>query len=235
LNGLMISLAAIFQIVLINAVLSSDNALVIAMAARQLPHSQRRAAMLWGGGVAIFLRLVLTLAVSYVLKVPGLRFVGAILLAGIACKLVLDEDQAIEGGCPAPTSLRTAVFRIAVADAVMSLDNVVAIAGVSGSDRLLLTVGLVLSIATVLVCSNLILAIMDRYRWVVYAGAAVLALTAAGMIRHDLHFVRTIVPGFSLQAQVPVWADWTLRGAVVAACLTAGRWWPRRLPAVESA
>src|SRR5271165_1926035 len=115
----MIALASLVQIVLINVVLSGDNALVIAMAARYLPAPQRRTAMLWGGAAAIALRLVLTLAVSYVLMIPGLRFVGAILLVGIACKLVQEENQTNEDGVPAPTSLRTAIFRIAVADLVM--------------------------------------------------------------------------------------------------------------------
>src|SRR5271165_5316457 len=154
LHPLMIALASLVQIVLINVVLSGDNALVIAMVARHLPVPQRRAAMLWGGAAAITLRLALTLAVSYVLMVPGLRFVGAVLLVGIACKLVQDEDSTNEDGAPVPTSLRTAVVRIAVADLVMSLDNVVAIAGVSGSEPMLLAVGLVLSIAMILMFSQ---------------------------------------------------------------------------------
>ena len=95
-HPLMMALASVVQIVLINVVLSGDNALVIAMVARHLPASQRRAAMLWGGAVAIALRLALTLAVSYVLMIPGLRFVGVILLVGIACKLIQDEDEANE-------------------------------------------------------------------------------------------------------------------------------------------
>src|SRR5271166_1777319 len=96
LHPLMMALASLVQIVLINVVLSGDNALVIAMVARHLPVPQRRAAMLWGGAAAITLRLALTLAVSYVLMIPGLRFVGAILLVGIACKLIQDEDAANE-------------------------------------------------------------------------------------------------------------------------------------------
>src|SRR5208337_890831 len=161
LHPLMIALASLAQIVLINVVLSGDNALVIAMVARHLPASQRRAAMLWGGAVAIALRLALTLAVSYVLMIPGLRFVGAILLVGIACKLIQDEDEANEDEAPAPASLRTAVVRIAVA---------------SGSDPVLLVVGLALSVGMILAFSQVILALMNRFRWVVYAGTAVLAL-----------------------------------------------------------
>ena len=234
-HPLMMALASVVQIVLINVVLSGDNALVIAMVARHLPASQRRAAMLWGGAVAIALRLALTLAVSYVLMIPGLRFVGAILLVGIACKLIQDEDEANEDAAPAPASLHTAVVRIAVADLVMSLDNVVAIAGVSGSDPVLLVVGLVLSIGMILAFSQVILALMNRFRWVVYAGTAVLALTAAGMIRNDLATVRDLTWVASLPLHLPLWADWAFRGVVVGGCLTSSRWWPRRLPAVEAA
>jgi YjbE family integral membrane protein len=233
LHPLLITLASLFQIVLINVVLSGDNALVIAMAARHLPVRQRRAAMLWGGAVAIVMRLILTLAVSYVLMVPGLRFVGAILLVGIACKLIQEEGETNEDGAPASTSLRLAVVRIALADLVMSLDNVVAIAGVSGSDPVLLAVGLVLSIAMILAFSQIILALMNRFRWVVYAGTGVLALTAAGMIRHDLEAVTQLAWAARLPQQLSFWADWGFRGGLVVACLTSSRWWPRRLPAIE--
>jgi predicted tellurium resistance membrane protein TerC len=102
------------------------------MAARLLPPSQRRATLLWRGGAAIPLRLVLTLSVSSVFMIPGLRFAGAVLLVGIACKLVQEENPMVEDSVPVPTSLRTAIVRIAVADLVMSLDHVVAIARSAG-------------------------------------------------------------------------------------------------------
>jgi len=231
----MIALASLAQIILINTVLSGDNALVIAMAARHLPEPQRRTAMIWGVSLAVALQLVLTLAVAYVLMIPGLRFVGAILLVGIACKLIQEEDETKEDAAPVPTSLRTAVVRIAVADLVMSLDNVIAIAGVSGSDPVLLVVGLVLSIGMILAFSQVILVLMNRFRWVVYAGTGILALTAAGMIWHDLDAVRHLTWVASLPLHFPLWADWCFRGAVLVACLTSSRWWPRRVPAVEAA
>ena len=146
----------------------------------------------------------------------------------------MDEEETSEHEAPAPTSLRTAVVRIAVADLVMSLDNVIAIAGVSGSDPLLLVIGLILSIGMILAFSQVILALMNRFRWVVYAGTGVLALTAAGMIRHDLEGVRQLTWFASLPPHLPVWADWGFRGAVVVACLTSSRWWPRRVPAIEA-
>jgi YjbE family integral membrane protein len=184
--------------------------------------------------VAIALRLVLTLAVSSDLMVPGLRFAGAVLLVGIACKLVQEENPMAEDSVPAPTSLGTALVRIAVADLVMSLDHVMAIAALSRSDPVVLAVGLILSIALILVCSSVILAVMDRFRWVVYAGTALLAWAAVGMMRHDLEFVNRLAASGSLQGEIPMWADWALRLLVVVACLTSGRWWPRRSPAIES-
>jgi len=189
LQSLLLTLASLAQIILINTVLSGDNALVIAIAARHLPEPMRRTAMVWGVSLAVALQLVLTLAVAYVMMIPGVRFVGAVLLFGISCKLVQDEDQTAHEGAPIPTSVLTAIFRIAVADLVMSLDNVIAIAGVSGSDSVLLIVGLVLSIATIVAFSQVIIVMMNRFRWIVYAGTGILALTAAGMIVDDLEMV----------------------------------------------
>ncbi|WP_158633688.1 TerC family protein [Tautonia sociabilis] len=231
----LLAFASLFQIILINVVLSGDNALVIAMASRHLPPHQRKAAMLWGGAMAITLRLVLTLAVSFVMLVPGVRFLGALLLVGIACKLLQDEDQSAEHGCPMPTGLRTAVFRIAVADIVMSLDNVVAIAGVSDSNPVLLVVGLAISIVMILAFSQVIFELMARMRWIVYAGTGVLALTAAGMMLHDLETLGFALARPTLAESLPPWASWGFRGAVVGACLTSSRWWPKPAPAAEPA
>jgi predicted tellurium resistance membrane protein TerC len=140
----------------------------------------------------------------------------------------------VEDGAPAPASLLKAIVRIAVADLVMSLDHVVAIAALSRSDPVVLAVGLILSIAMILACSSVILAVMDSFRWVVYAWTAILAWTAVGMMRHDLEFVNGLAASGSLQGDIPMWSDWALRGLVVVACLTSGRWWPRRSPAIAS-
>ena len=157
---------------------------------------------------------------------------GAVLLFGISCKLVQDEDQTVHDGAPAPTSLLTAIFRIAVADLVMSLDNVVAVAGVSGSDPLLLTVGLILSIAAIVAFSQIILVAMSRFRWIVYAGTAFLALTAAGMIVHDLEVFSRVAGTTGSSLHFPLWADWSPRAVAVVACITSTRWWPRGLAVV---
>lgn len=226
-NELLLSATAILQIVLINIVLSGDNAVVIAMAAHHLPADQRRKAMVWGCMFAIGLRLVLTLVVGYILMIPGVRFGGALLLAWIACKLLQDatgdEHQATSSG----GSLRTAIGRIVLADLVMSLDNVIAIAGVSNSNPWQMVMGLVLSIVTILVFSSTIIQILDRFRWIVYAGTAVLAATAAQMMMHDLNSLAGRVMGSLHESSLPSWSFWMAQMLFVAGCLTSANWWPQ--------
>jgi YjbE family integral membrane protein len=220
------SVSSIVQIVLINAVLSGDNAVVIALAAHGLPPAQRRQAMLWGSALAIVMRLVLTFLVSYLLLLPGLRFLGAVLLAYIACKLIQEESESAGHVHETQTNMRAAIARIALADLVMSLDNVIAIAGVSQSEPVRLVIGLILSITMILTLSTLIVAIMNRFRWVVYAGAAILALTAADMMEHDLLTFRPSFAEFSHQAGTSALTGWSLRLAVLWLCLSSNYWWP---------
>src|SRR5208337_2841586 len=166
-------ISSIIQIMLVNVVLSGDNAMVIALAASSLPPEKRQRAMLWGTGLAIGMRMVLTFAVAYVLLIPGLRFLGAVLLAYIACKLIQEQADQAGDASQAPTSTGTAITRIALADLVMSLDNVIAIAGVAQADPLRLFLGLALSIAMILALSTAIVAIMSRFRWIAYLGTGV--------------------------------------------------------------
>ncbi len=225
-NDLFLSLGAILQIMLVNVVLSGDNAVVIAMAAHNLPEHQRRKAMLWGCLFAIVFRLVLTLVVAYVLMIPGVRFAGAVLLAWIACKLLQDEtavDQTAEG---APGTLRKAIGRIALADLVMSLDNVIAIAGVSHSNPAQLVLGLVMSIVTILAFSTTIIAIMDRFRWISYLGTAVLAATAGQLMWHDVESLQTGFLAMHKMSGLSTAAGWFFQAIVVVGCLTSNRWWP---------
>lgn len=229
-----LSLTSLAQILLINTVLSGDNALVIAVAARHLPPHQRRAAMLWGGAFAIALQIFFTLAIGYVMNVPGVRFVGGVLLLGIACKLVQDEVETARSGSSGTTSLAIAVCRISLANLLMSLENIVAVAGISGSDPVLMIVGLLISATTILVFSQVILGLMNGFRWIVYAGTGVLALTAAGMMVHDLDAVRLLSTTTSPALQVPPWADWSFRLATVGLCTTSGLCWPRRVPVMKA-
>jgi YjbE family integral membrane protein len=211
-------------------VLSGDNAVVIGLAAHRLPPPQRKRALFWGCALAIVMRIGLTLIVAHLLVIPGLRFVGAVLLAWIACKLMLEEVHAHGDPNAAPTSLFKAVQRIAMADFIMSLDNVLAIAGASGDDWTRIVFGLLLSISMLLALSAVITEMMSRYRWIAYAGAALLAWTAADMMAEDLEtfFAEGYVSGFR---EFPGWGVWALRFGLVALCMTIKWWIPGAKPA----
>jgi YjbE family integral membrane protein len=221
-------MVSIFKIILFDLVLSGDNAVVIGLAAHLLPPPQRRKAMFWGCGMAIAMRIALTLVVAELLLFPGLRFIGAVLLAWIACKLIQEEAEASDESTPLPGSLFRAVTRIAMADLIMSLDNVVAIAGASQSDPVRIIVGLVLSISMLLLLSAVIMEIMSRYRWIAYLGAAVLAWTAADMMVDDLgQFAQARWGEGGGEVPFPQWAAWTIRFGVLFLCTTVNWWLPR--------
>ena len=218
--------SSIFQIMLVNVVLSGDNAMVIALAAGSLPPQARRQAMLWGTGLAIAMRLVLTFAVSYVLLIPGLRFLGAALLAYIACKLIQEQAEQAEEASHSPCNTGTAIARIVVADLVMSLDNVIAIAGVAQADPVRLFIGLALSIAMILALSTAIVAVMSRYRWIVYLGTGVLAVSAANMMAHDFEAAKQSGLALVQHTGSDVQVAWSLRLVLIVVCLTSNYWWP---------
>jgi YjbE family integral membrane protein len=226
-------IGSILKLVLIDLVLSGDNAVVIGLAAHLLPPGQRRRAMLWGCGLAILMRISLTLVVSELLLLPGLRLVGGLLLAWIAARLIQEEADSGDDASPSPTTMFKAITRIAMADFIMSLDNVLAIAGASNSDPVRVIIGLVLSISMLLLLSALIMEIMSRYRWIAYLGAAVLAWTAADMMAKDLLLVSLFV-GHGGTGAFPDWSGWPLRIGVVALCLSSNAWRPRK-PAPSSA
>ncbi len=176
--------AALAQIMLINVVLSGDNAVVIALAARNLPAQHQRQAILWGSGGAIVLRVLLTIVAVQLLKIPFLQALGGLLLVWIAIQLLVEKDED-KGAHHAHAGLMGAVKTILIADVVMSLDNTLAIAGVAKGDWTLLIVGLGLSIPLIVVGSTLIMKIMDRFPIVVYIGAALIAWTAGEMMDSD--------------------------------------------------
>jgi len=176
-------LTALLQVVLVNIVLSGDNAVVIALAARNLQPRHRKLAILWGSLGAIVLRVVLTVVAVRLLQIPFLQFVGALLLVWIAVKLLIEDNDAEH--MEAHTNLFGAIRTILIADVVMSLDNTLAIAGVAQGNAMLLIIGLVLSIPLIVLGSTLIMKIMERFPVVVYLGAALIAWTAGEMIDSD--------------------------------------------------
>ena len=176
---------ALGEIIWINALLSGDNAVVIAMACRSLAPAQRKIGMVAGAGVAIGLRVLFTLIIVRLLGVPYLKIVGALALLYIAVDLVGPQGGEDEGGVKAHESIWRAVMTIAVADVVMSLDNVIAIAGVAGDHFGLLVLGLVISVPMIVAGSAVILAVMDKFPLVVWAGAALLGFVAGEMLVSD--------------------------------------------------
>lgn len=178
-------LADLLKVMMINIVLSGDNAVVIAMAARGLPVTQQKAAILWGSGGAVVLRVLLTLVAVALLKVPFLQFVGGLLLIWIAYQLLVEEDAEVGEDPNGKHGLLAAVKTILIADVVMSLDNTLAIAGVAKGSYTLLGLGLALSIPLVVFGSALIMKVMDRLPVLVYFGAGLIAYTAGEMIEGD--------------------------------------------------
>jgi YjbE family integral membrane protein len=184
------SSVAILQIIWIDLLLSGDNAVVIALACRSLPPHLRRWGVILGAGMAILLRIIFALIISQLLAIPFLKVVGGLLLIWIAVKLAKGEE-AEERNIAASDKLYRAIWTIAVADAVMSLDNVVAIAAVSKGDPWLFGFGLALSIPLIMVGSQLILSMIERYPIIVWAGAALLGWIAGEMMATDPVVERT--------------------------------------------
>lgn len=176
---------AVLQIIAIDIMLGGDNAVVIALACRKLPPEQRRKGIFWGVVGAIGLRVVMIFFALQLLALPYLKIVGALLLLWIGIKLLLPEHDDEHGNIDGGTTLMAAIKTIVVADAVMSLDNVIAVAGASHGSMVLVTFGILVSIPIVVWGSKLVLTLMDRFPVVITLGAALLGWIAGGMLRTD--------------------------------------------------
>lgn len=175
---------ALLQIIGVNIVLSGDNAVVIALAARSLPAHQQKKAVFWGAGAAVVMRIVLTIFAVQLLKYPYLKLVGAVLLLWIAVKLLLPEHDG-DDGIDASDNLMAAIKTILIADLVMSLDNVIAVAAAAKDSLTLLILGLGISIPLVIFGSTLLLKLMDRWPIIITIGAALLGWVAGEMAVSD--------------------------------------------------
>ena len=179
--------AALGSIILANIVLSGDNAVVIAMAARRLPDQQRNKAIFWGSAAAIVMRIILTLVAIQLLALPYLKIVGAILLVYIGVQLLAEGDGGDEDGGhkEVKDGMMVAIRTILIADLVMSLDNVIAVAAAAKGNTPLLIIGLAVSIPLIIFGSTLLMKIMDRYPIIITMGAALLGFLAGQMIATD--------------------------------------------------
>lgn len=173
-------LTSLLSIIVIDVVLGGDNAIVIGLAARNLPKEQQKRAIAWGTAGAVGVRLVATFVVVWLLKIPGLLLVGGLLLIRIAYNLLLDKRA--ERDLPAKQNLKEAIKTIVVADAVMGLDNILAIAGAAKGNYVLVILGLLISVPIIVWGSKIILTFIERYPIIIYFGSGVLAFTAVRMI-----------------------------------------------------
>ena len=200
-------------IILIDLVLAGDNAIVIALAARNLPRHLQKQAIFWGTLGAIAVRVAMTAVVVTLLRLPGLMLAGGLLLLPIAWKLLRQDDgaHAIKPAAGFWAAMRT----IVIADALMGLDNVLAVAGASHGKMSLVVLGLLISVPLVVYGSTLILKLIERFPIVVYLGAAAIAWTAGRMLSHDLLTRTWFAPR--------PWAGYALEAALVL-ILCGGGW-----------
>jgi YjbE family integral membrane protein len=174
----------LLKIIGVNIVLSGDNAVVIALAARSLPAKQQKQAVLWGSGAAIVMRIILTVFAVALLALPWLKLIGSLLLFWIGVKLLIPEDE--DANIQASDQLLAAIKTILIADLVMSLDNVIAVAAAAGGNLVLLILGLAISIPLVIFGATLLLKLMERFPIIITIGAALIGWVAGEMLVADL-------------------------------------------------
>src|SRR6476661_3274820 len=173
----------LLKIIGVNIILSGDNAVVIALAARSLPAKQQKQAILWGAGAAVVLRIILTIFAVALLTLPWLKIVGSLLLFWIGVKLLIPEDDDDE--VQASDQLLAAIKTILVADLVMSLDNVIAVAAAAGGSYTLLILGLAISIPLVIFGATLLIKLMERFPIIITLGAGLIGWVAGEMLVAD--------------------------------------------------
>ena len=198
---------AALQIMGINILLSGDNAVVIALAVRALPPRERFWGMVLGAGCAAVLLILFTGIVATLLKLPYLKLIGGLALFWVAVKLVAPQPHDAEDTPEAVEDLWRAVRVVVVANIVMSLDNVIAVAAAAKGNYLLLGLGLAISIPVVIAGSALFLAILERFPWVVWAGGALLGWIAGGLLPDDAIISQYIARMYGMTIAPSIWPD----------------------------
>jgi len=195
-------LMSILMIVGIDIVLGGDNAIVIALASRNLPETQRNKAIFLGTGLAIIVRILLTIIAVYLLVIPFLQLIGAVLLLFISYNLLTGEGEDLSKIQASPT-LMAAVRTIVFADIVMGFDNVLAVAGAAHGNIILVVLGLIVSIPIIIWGSKLILVLMEKFSVLVYVGSGILAYTAGKMATHEERLASFFEENTFLQTGIP--------------------------------
>ena len=227
------------KIIGVNVILSGDNAVVIALAARSLPPQQQKKAVLWGAGAAVVLRILLTVFAAALLTLPWLKIVGSLLLFWIGVKLLVPEDE--DDGIQASDQLVAAIRTILIADLVMSLDNVIAVAAAAGGSFMLLILGLAISIPLVIFGATLLINVMERFPVIITLGAGLIGWVAGEMMVADhalanwlttfnieYHDDKPYIDGYSLEVMAGV--------VGFALVVFVGKWLAqRKVASIESA
>ena len=216
--------SSLASIIVIDLVLAGDNAVVIALAARNLPKDHQFRAIFWGTIGAIAVRVAMTAGVIWLLRIKGLMLVGGVILIPIALKLLMQDAQGEHANQPRrrATDFWSAIATIMVADALMGIDNVLGIAGASGGHLGLVVLGLLVSVPMVVWGSTLLLKFIERFPIIIYIGAAAIAWTSARMLTHD----DLVAPWFDAPGHD--WLRYAVDAVLVIGVLALGGWLRRR-------
>ena len=213
---------AALEIIVINILLSGDNAVVIALACRNLPPKQRRWGVIWGAVGAIVLRIILTFFAVKLLQLPYLKLIGGVLLLWIGVKLIAEEEEEQEGkAVQASDKLLAAIRTVIIADLVMSIDNVLGVAAAAKGSLLLLVFGLVVSIPLVIAGSQIIMSLIERFPILILAGGGLLGFVAGEMFVEDV----AVEPWIKTNAHALVWV---IPAAGVVIVIGIAKWLERR-------
>jgi len=221
----------LLKIIGVNIVLSGDNAVVIALAARSLPQKQQKQAVIWGAGAAVVMRIILTLFAVALLGLPWLKIIGSLLLFWIGVKLLIPEEG--EDEIEASDQLLAAIKTILIADLVMSLDNVIAVAAAAGGSYTLLILGLAISIPLVIFGATLLIKLMERFPVIITVGAGLIGWVAGEMLVADKALQGWLTgAGVEYRGENPYAGGWSLEliagliGVVIVVAL--GKWFAAR-------
>lgn len=215
----------LLAIIWVNVILSGDNAVVIALAARSLPVRQQKQAVIWGAGAAVVLRIILTIVAVELLRLPWLRLIGGILLFWIAIKLMVPEEGG-DDGVGSSDNLWAAIKTILIADLVMSLDNVIAVAAVAKDSFVLLILGLAISIPLVIFGATMLMKLMERWPIIISVGAALIGYVAGEMLVTD-----PVVKDW-VDANI-AWLHWAAPAAGAILVVAVGKWLAARAEAAQ--
>ncbi len=206
----------LLTIIWVNIILSGDNAVVIALAARSLPPHQQKKAVFWGAGAAVIMRIILTIVAVELLKLPYLKLIGGVLLLWIAVKLLVPEDDG-DDGIESSANLWGAIKTILIADLVMSLDNVIAVAAAAKGSIVLLVLGLAISIPLVIFGATMLMRLMERYPIIITVGAGILGWVAGEMAVTD-----PVIDAWVKASAA--WLHWAAPAVGVVFVIALGKW-----------